>query len=674
MEMNRFIILSTCFFLFILTAAIFLPVEGALFAYPLVIIAAVIMIRRNRVEYERKVEKVRRNLRNLRSEGLYIEERVHEKGDIFYNTLLAILKDMERTMFKLVEKNIQLLSLKEIGRNIISSLDEKKLVESMFDYLMQGVGYKEVALLMLRRSRNMIQAIVNIEKGNKVVRRVINFDLSDLEGAVMESLKAGKPFMIKDASMHPLPVIDGKELFPGSTMSSFICVPLLKNSQEMLCGNDQYCILANEEESDEYYLTDNRCLSCPEIPMLGALIVTDGYRATPLTKIDQVTIETVSSLVSANIENWGLYQNLKQEEKFRDKILEGMIHGLIVTDLDGIITFVNRSTEILSQKSAEELEGTNLFELIEDIDGEVDEKEYFDTLYLDGSISFREAVLRGGEDHQIPIRMNVSRFLGENDELQGAIVLFVDLSDIKEMEKEIRQLDRLAALGRFTSAIAHEIRNPLTGIGAGIQYLKRSSEFNEEQEASIESILSEVSRLDRIISDLFKVAKPRDILYQKTDVSKLIERSYNSVKEILINHSVDFELQVQEDIPEVEIDPDQISQVLINLFKNSAESIEGTEGRVLVTATHNRRANDSGRAVPGKLKIRVEDNGCGIDPEHIDRVFEPFFSRKNRGTGLGLYICHSIIKHHHGRMEVESEKGRGTTFTVVLPTERYGGR
>lgn len=673
MKMNRFIIIFSTFFLLVLTAAIFLPWRAALLSYPVVIIVSVLLMRYYSSRHKSKVETVRRNLRNLRSEGLYIEERIHESGDIFYNTLLAILKDMERTMFKLVEKNIQLLSLKEIGRNIISSLDEKKLVESMFEYLMQGVGYKEVALLMLRRSRNMIQAIVNIEKGSKVIRRVINFDLDNLDGAVMESLKSSKPFMIKDASMHPLPVIDGKDLFPESTMSSYICVPLLKNSQEIVCGNQEFCLLAAEGERDEYYLNDNRCLSCSEIPMLGALIVTDGYRATPLTKIDQVTIETVSSLVGANIENWGLYQNLKQEERFRTKILEGMIHGLIVTDLKGNITFVNRSTEILTQKQADELEGSSLFDLVMDIEGEVNEQNFFDTLYLDGAINFREAFLKGGDGYEIPIRMNVSRFIDESEELQGAIVLFVDISDIKEMEKEIRQLDRLAALGRFTSAIAHEIRNPLTGIGAGIQYLKRSSEFDEEQSASIESILSEVNRLDRIIADLFKVVKPQGILYQKTDISKIIEKSYNSVREILRENSVEFDLQIDDDMPEVEIDPDQISQVLINLIKNSAESFDSRGGKIVVSAgVDSKPESDNGKAAR-IFKIKVADNGCGIAKKHIDRIFEPFYSRKSSGTGLGLYVSYSIIQHHHGRIEVESEPGRGTTFTVTLPTVKYGG-
>jgi len=673
MKMNRFIIIIAFFQLLVLTAAIFMPWRTAILLYPLIIILALSLIKYYNSRHKAKLDTVRRNLSHLRREGLYMEERLHERGDIFYNTLLSILKDMERTMFKLVEKNIQLLSLKEIGRNIISSLDEKKLVESMFDYLMQGVGYKEVAMLMLRRSRNMIQAIVNIEKGNKVIRRVINFDLDSLGGAVMDSLKTSKSFMIKDTIMHPLPVIDGKELFPGSTMSSFICVPLLKNSQEFVCGNDEFCILATEGERDDYYLTDNRCLSCSEIPMLGALIVTDGYRATPLTKIDQVTIETVSSLVGANIENWGLYQNLKQEERFRTKILEGMIHGLIVTDLEGNITFVNRSTEILAQKTSEELEGTNLFELILDIEGGVDEQTFFDTLYLDGAINFREAYLRGGDGDEVPIRMNVSRFIDESEELQGAIVLFVDISDIKEMEKEIRQLDRLAALGRFTSAIAHEIRNPLTGIGAGIQYLKRSGDFDEEHSASIESILSEVSRLDRIITDLFKVVKPRGILYQKTDISKIIEKSYNSVREILRENSVEFDLQIDDDMPEVEIDPDQISQVLINLIKNSAESFDSDRGKIVVSAGVNRKPESNNGKAARIFKIKVADNGCGIAKKHIDRIFEPFYSRKSSGTGLGLYVSHSIIQHHHGRIEVESEPGRGTTFTVTLPTVKYGG-
>ncbi len=662
----------------ILVGAVLLPMRLALLSFPVTVaVVAALLVKKNRT-YAEKREKLRKRLSNLKSEGLFIDDRIGESDDIFFNTMLTILKDLERTLYKLVEKNIQLLSLKEIGRNIVSSLNEKKLVESVFDYLIHGVGYKEVGFILIRRKTSSFQAIVNIEKVNKVIRRNVNFDLTGMDGALYNSLHSGKSFMIKDVEMHPMGRLGERELFPGSTMSSYICVPLMKSSEKNICRTSRNCYFRprgpDPRGSDSPFLSGNQCLSCPDIPLLGALIVTDGYRATPLTNIDQVTLETVGSLVSSNIENWLLYQELIQEEKFREKVFEGMIHGLVVTDLEGKVKFANRSAQSMTMMNGDEMEGMNIFDIMIDNESESSKPRILDLLYGEGQFTFYEVYLQRADGYHIPIRMNVSQFLDDKDSVRGAIITFVDLSDIRKMEEEIRHLDRLAALGRFTSAIAHEIRNPLTGIGTGIQYLKRSSEFNQEQDKSVESILSEVNRLNRIITDLFKVAKPRDVLYQECKVSDLIERSYNSIKDVLDQSGVEFEAQIEDAVPEIEVDPDQILQVLINLIKNAAESMEDG-GKIIVSAEccdENVHA-DNIREKARMMKLEITDSGCGMDEKTRSRIFEPFFSMKTGGTGLGLFVSHSIIQHHHGKIEVRSDDGNGTTFIISLPVKRFGG-
>ncbi|MCD6378973.1 PAS domain S-box protein, partial [bacterium] len=524
-----------------------------------------------------------------------------------------------------------------------------------------------------------LQGIINIEKNNKINKRIVNFNITDLKGAIFNSLQTGKSFLIKDTDLHPIDEIDEKKLFPGSTMSSYVCVPLIKFSGKTSYSDPNLCILRKENDRkvnyDGFnpYLTDNRCLSCPHLPLLGALIVTDGYRATPLTNIDQVTVETVGSLVSSNIENWLLYQELRQTETFMEKVFEGMSLGLFVTDLDGKINFANRSAKSMVQMEASVLEETTISDLIIDTDIDRDESLLFNTLYRDDTIILHEGYLKRADGYHIPIRINTSQFLGENNEIQGTIVLFVDLSDIKEMEEEIRHLDRLAVLGRFTSAIAHEIRNPLTGIGAGVQYLKRSSIFSDDQNNSVDSILSEVNRLDRIISDLFKVAKPRDILYQQVDISELIERSYNSVKAIFTEKGVEFTEVIDDNVIPVEVDPDQIIQVLINLIKNAVEATE-KGGKVIVKGKcYDEKITDEKIKEKEKIiRIEIIDNGMGIDDDSIEKVFEPFFSKKIKGTGLGLFISHSIIQHHHGTIDVYSREGEGTTFKINLPVNKHG--
>ncbi|MCK4351098.1 MAG: hypothetical protein KAX13_09570, partial [Candidatus Krumholzibacteria bacterium] len=243
-------------------------------------------------------------------------------------------------------------------------------------------------------------------------------------------------------------------------------------------------------------------------------------------------------------------------------------------------------------------------------------------------------------------------------------------------EEEIRHLDRLAVLGRFTSSVAHEIRNPLTGIAAGIQYLNRSNDLSDDQRENISFILNEVDRLNRIITDLFKIAKPRHLLYQKVDIRELVERGYKSNQEIFNAKGISFDTAFEDDLPMIEVDHDQILQVAINLMKNSAEAV-GEEGKVIVRAgVYKGGDQEVIRERDHELVcLEFSDDGPGIDPSDRQRVFEPFFSRKKGGTGLGLFVTHSIIQHHQGKVTLLSEDGNGTTFRVYLPISmpRKGG-
>jgi len=681
---HDYIWIAALYTVFIVVAALWPPAVWVLI--PAGVAAPAIAGLKRRQMRRKRIENIQKRLSNLKSEGLFLDENIGDTGDdVFYRMIITLLTDLERTLFKLVEKNIQLLSLKEIGRSIISSLDEKKLVDSVFDYLVHGVGYKEAAFIILRKRKQCFQAIVSIERATKVVRRVVNFGLEDLDGAIRNSLSTGKAFLIKDVRMHPLIDVEGEHLFPDSTMTSYICVPLMKSSSGRGCCETDSCILKQMGECEKVldgsipFLNRAECLVCPDLPLLGALLVTDGYRATSLTNIDQVTVETVGSLVGSNMENWMLYQELRQEERFREKVFEGMMHGLIVSDMDGNVTFANRSAREMSGLNEEEIIARHIDKLICDDDsGKVrNGSPVFRALDSGDSMAFHEAYLMCGEDSCIPLRMNVSRMIGDDNETQGAIVLFSDLSEIKRMEEAIRHLDNLAVLGRFTSAVAHEIRNPLTGIAAGIQYLDRSAELSEDNKENITHILAEVARLNRIITDLFKVAKPRDLLYQESDTALIVEKSFKSISDIIDSRKIKFTSNIASEVPKVEVDPDQITQVLSSRIKNAAEAVEDG-GHVSVNVKPFDDSESDMRRQKGKdfIIVDVADDGPGIDNRDKQRIFLPFFSRKKGGTGLGLFVTHSIIQHHQGSIKVISEPGDGTIFRVYLPVVRpvQGGK
>ena len=682
MKMYRDLLMLSAGYSALLVASLVVPWWACLAAG---VALTVGMILRRRAHHRRKIDAIHLRLANLRSEGLIIEEKVlWTEEDVFYRMIMTLLSDLERSLFKLVEKNIQLLALKEIGRTIISSLDEQRLIDSVFEYLNHGVGYKETAFIIFRKKKRSFEAAVTIERPSRVVRKTLNVGFEDLKSPVYDSFVSGKPFLIKDAEMHPLFSVGGESLFPGSTMSSYICVPLMKSAESISCYESEECIAkktaqrGGEPRSEIPYLRSDECLSCPELSLLGALIVTDGYRGTPLTNIDQVTIETVGSLVSSNMENSYLYQELRQEEIFRERVIEGMLNGVFVIDRTGIITLANRSAREMSQYQQRQIGSLHVDDvIIGESSGQAKKSPVLRVFEGTVPIIYHEAYLRQKNGMHLPIRMNVSPMSGEDRGVQGAIIEFIDLSDIKRMEEEIRYLDRLAVLGRFTSAVAHEIRNPLTGIAAGIQYLNRSGELSADNRENISFILNEVDRLNRIITDLFKVAKPHDLLCQKVAVKDLIDRSHRSLSELFSDKKIDFRISLEDTVPLIEVDPDQIVQVLINLLKNAAEAV-GKTGIVSVKGKlYEGEDPEVIREIDRDMVcIDIGDNGPGITHDDREKIFEPFFSRKKGGTGLGLFVSQSIVQHHQGRISVTSEPGAGTHFKLYLPISRprKGGR
>jgi signal transduction histidine kinase len=269
----------------------------------------------------------------------------------------------------------------------------------------------------------------------------------------------------------------------------------------------------------------------------------------------------------------------------------------------------------------------------------------------------------------VPVSLTTSLLRAERRAVTGAIATFVDLSPIKRAEEHARRHDRLAALGRFTSSVAHEIRNPLAGIAAGVQYLVRALPLEGPQRESLSFVEREVKRLDRILQDLFDITHPRALRFEPAPADGAVRRALECAAAPLEARGMRATLEVIPPAPVVSHDADQIQQVVLNLVKNAAEA-SPAGGSVTVTVAPS--AGPDGVPNGGAL-IRVRDSGHGIPAERLGHLFEPFYTTKKDGSGLGLYVCHDIVKRHGGSISVASEPGRGTTFTVELPRDPQGG-
>ncbi len=247
----------------------------------------------------------------------------------------------------------------------------------------------------------------------------------------------------------------------------------------------------------------------------------------------------------------------------------------------------------------------------------------------------------------------------------------------KEIEiyhgEQMQRAAKLASLGEIVSGIAHEIKNPLTGISCAVQVLQ--SEMGDDSRKLITSeILNHIKRLDRTIKDLLNYAKPRPPRFEPSKINNVLDKAVFFVYPEANKQKVVIETEIAGDIPDVMMDPDQMQQIFLNLIINAVQAMpDGGKLRITVSEKDKNELHEHGIRIPDSdraLVIRFEDTGKGIDSKYIDSIFEPFFTKKSKGTGLGLAISRRIVQEHGGDIAVKSTVGKGSIFTVYLPEAR----
>jgi signal transduction histidine kinase len=241
------------------------------------------------------------------------------------------------------------------------------------------------------------------------------------------------------------------------------------------------------------------------------------------------------------------------------------------------------------------------------------------------------------------------------------------VQQLRESVEEIERLHRtqmsraehLATLGELATGLAHEIRNPLAGIAGVIEIIGRDLPASSPARAVVKDVRQEIARINHIVTDLLQTARPHPPRVRKSDLNTTVEHAVMLGRQHGLAKAVEILLQRDPSLPPVEHDSDQIHQVMLNLLLNALQAID-RDGKIRVTV----------KAQGKMVAVEVADNGRGIAPEHLPNIFRPFYTTKGEGTGLGLSLARRIVEDHHGRIDVTSAPGKGTTFTVVLPLQR----
>lgn len=298
----------------------------------------------------------------------------------------------------------------------------------------------------------------------------------------------------------------------------------------------------------------------------------------------------------------------------------------------------------------------------------------------------RELVLVTRSGGEVPVLLRSVR-LGHPP---WVVVTLRDQTRVRRMEQELRRHERLATLGQLSAGAAHEIRNPLAGIGTSAQVLLGRFEPRDERARFVRVILDEVGRLDRIVTSLLQYARPRTPELKPTLLAPCIERVLELTAEPIAHAHVRVEVEVAPHLGPVYIDPDLVTQVLLNVTLNAIQAMrDGGTLRYEVRRVRRRvpqrgpgrRADDRPRGVGGRgaawivyQQVRVIDTGVGIRRQALGKLFDPFFSTKPQGTGLGLSISQSIMQEHGGAIAVASREGHGTTVLLNFPMEKRHGQ
>ena len=363
-----------------------------------------------------------------------------------------------------------------------------------------------------------------------------------------------------------------------------------------------------------------------------------------LARLDRLDHEQVAHLIAG----------LSEEHELLTGVLESMTDGIVVTDQDRRVILSNRAAARLLGLAAEDLQDRPLSEVVTDraFASFLDE-------HLAGpqKVADREFALDGGRRL---LAVSILPLVREG-RVQGALVHAEDVTERRTREARLRRAESLASLTTLAAGVAHEIKNPLGSMGIHLQLIRRKIGGKgrveaRELEPHLAVIAEEVDRLNRIVVDFLFAVKPMDTHLEDADLNAVVRDLIAFVGPELDQAGVTVEASLAEDVPLLKLDVRFVKQALLNLIKNAMAAMSGG-GRLGIET---RRNGD-------EVQLSVADSGSGIPADILDKIFEPYFTTKPFGTGLGLTIVFKIVKEHFGDIAVASKEGEGTTFTITLP-------
>jgi two-component system sensor histidine kinase AtoS len=342
-------------------------------------------------------------------------------------------------------------------------------------------------------------------------------------------------------------------------------------------------------------------------------------------------------------------------QDYTESILRSITSGVVTLGPEGSVATANPAAERMLGMGEAEIVPRTMAGIFAD-DGGLDSDV---KKILSGRLprSVREITLVTRAGKTVHVQAATSRMRDVDGQILGAVITLEDVSEVKALTQQLIRADRLAAMGELTAGVAHEVRNPLGIIRASMQLVEDPRSDPEKVREAGAIIKHEIDRLDKVIKALLDFGRPSSPTLLHVDVEDVLKEVALFTRRFASRSDVTIDEHYSGDLPAALADPNQLKQVFVNLITNAVQAMEPEGGSITV---------ETG-AADGFVHVRLVDDGPGIPSEQLAKVFDPFFSTRDEGTGLGLTIVHRIVDEHDGHIEVESSVGVGTSFTIFLP-------
>ncbi|MFC1537384.1 nitrogen regulation protein NR(II) [Gemmatimonadota bacterium] len=356
-------------------------------------------------------------------------------------------------------------------------------------------------------------------------------------------------------------------------------------------------------------------------------------------------------------------------ENYSASALEHIDSGVLAVNLKGEVVMFNQAAETITGYNRTEILGNRYDRLPFDLTG--DSGHWIGRLLDSGIVESEtaEKLIACKDGSQVPVESRVRSVYGEDSEVVGALEIFTDLSTIKQLKVEVNRSRTLSALGEMAANVAHEIRNPLGGIGGFAALLERDLEDDDPRRNLVKKIIEGVASLNKIVTNLLIYTRP-----VKPDLRWINLTEY--VDEVLSFVEVEVEnqlprIEVKREFPSqqvgVRIDPCLMQQILLNIFRNAIFAMKGDGGCLAISLSTSANGDKIKGGDDKYIELLISDDGVGMSQEVKEKIFNPFFTTREDGTGLGMAIAMKMIQEQEGSIKISSKVGIGTQVSILLP-------